>query len=110
MLRFLSRFQADFWLISEWFEPFDWVGMLRFRQLAARIVLPSIVRKSICGFVYIFFIVTVLILNLFYYEFLSVSDIYTFLQVCGVYRHSSECANDAVALLWQKKFHFYLLR
>ena len=32
MLRFLSRFQADFWLISEWIEPFDWVGMLRFRQ------------------------------------------------------------------------------
>ena len=32
MLRFLSRFQADFWLISEWIEPFDWVGMLRFRH------------------------------------------------------------------------------
>lgn len=32
MLRFLCRFQADFWLISEWIEPFDWVEMLRFRH------------------------------------------------------------------------------
>ena len=33
LLRFLSHFQADSWLKSEWIEPFDWVEMLRFRQV-----------------------------------------------------------------------------
>ena len=32
MLRFLSQFQADIWLKSEWIEPFEWVEMLRFSQ------------------------------------------------------------------------------
>ena len=32
MLRFLSQFQADIWLKSEWIEPFEWVEMLRFRH------------------------------------------------------------------------------
>ena len=33
MLRFLSQFQADIWLKSEWIEPFEWVEMLRFRHI-----------------------------------------------------------------------------
>lgn len=32
---FFCRFQADFWLKGEWIEPFEWIGMFRFRHMAS---------------------------------------------------------------------------